>query len=297
MHVNMDESKLINPKLLLSLPAGPGPSHNGGALKIGPDNNLYLTIGDLVGSVNKSSFTKAQNNKDGIAPDGRAGILRITQDGKPVNNGILGSDYPLSLYYAYGIRNSFGIDFDPMTGNLWDTENGPEYGDEINLVNPGFNSGWMAVQGLWNPASPNNSSRDLKAGNNTILHPADLINFGGRGNYSSPEFIWKYTVGPTAIKFLNSDKLGMNYQNDLFVGDNNLGNLYHFDLSKDRRQLALTGVLGDKVADTNSELGDVIFGQFFDGITDIDVGPDGYLYILSYKENNFYIYRIVLKDQ
>ena len=46
-----------------------------------------------------------------------------------------------------GIRNSFGMDFDPVTGNLWDTENGPTAGDEINLVYPGFNSGWALIQG------------------------------------------------------------------------------------------------------------------------------------------------------
>ena len=67
-------------------------------------------------------------------------------DGKPVNNqGILGDISPLNLYYAYGIRNSFGIDFDPVTGNLWDTENGPAYADEINIVKPGFNSGYTPV--------------------------------------------------------------------------------------------------------------------------------------------------------
>ena len=55
--------------------------------------------------------------------------------------------HSLNKYYAYGIRNSFGIDFDPVTGNLWDTENGPGFGDEINLVEPGFNSGWSRVQG------------------------------------------------------------------------------------------------------------------------------------------------------
>ena len=78
--------------------------------------------------------------------DGTGGILRITQDGEPVidpNTGdhILGSDYPLNLYYAYGIRNSFGIDFDPVSGYLWDSENGPGHSDEINRVEPGFNSG------------------------------------------------------------------------------------------------------------------------------------------------------------
>ena len=56
---------------------------------------------------------------------------------------------PLNMYYAYGIRNSFGIDTDHISGNLWDTENGPRFGDEINLVEPGLNSGWEKVQGIW----------------------------------------------------------------------------------------------------------------------------------------------------
>jgi aldose sugar dehydrogenase len=58
------------------------------------------------------------------------------------------SEDPLNRYYAYGIRNSFGFDFDPITGNLWDTENGPGFGDEINFVEPGFNSGSKKVQGF-----------------------------------------------------------------------------------------------------------------------------------------------------
>ena len=61
----------------------------------------------------------------------------------------MAASYPLNRYFAYGIKNSFGIDFDPLTGNLWDTENGPDYGDEINLVEPGFNSGWKKIHGIW----------------------------------------------------------------------------------------------------------------------------------------------------
>ena len=57
------------------------------------------------------------------------------------SSGILGDETPLNLYYAYGVRNSFGINFDPITGNLWHTENGPGEGDEINFVESGFNSG------------------------------------------------------------------------------------------------------------------------------------------------------------
>ena len=58
----------------------------------------------------------------------------ITKDGIPVANSPLGEKY-IKVYYSYGLRNSFGIDFDPITGKLWDTENGEDFGDEIILLN------------------------------------------------------------------------------------------------------------------------------------------------------------------
>lgn len=76
--------------------------------------------------------------------------MRLKQDGREVEP-VLGKNVNLNKYYAYGIRNSFGIAFDPIIANLWDTENGPDYADEINLVKPGFNSGWDKVQGFWEP--------------------------------------------------------------------------------------------------------------------------------------------------
>src|SRR5919205_887444 len=109
----------------------------------------------------------------------------------------------------------------------------------------------------------------------------DLENFDGKGIYSDPEFTWSNTPGPTGIKFLNSDKLGTQYQNDLFVGDVHNGNLYHFKLNKDRTGLALDGPLADTIANDYTELSTAIFGNGFGGITDIEVGPDGYLYVVS----------------
>jgi glucose/arabinose dehydrogenase len=120
----------------------------GGKILIGPDNNVYVGIGDVAGH-----RTQSENNPNGAAPGGTGGILRITQDGQIVDNPPLGDTMPLALYYAYGIRNTFGMDFDPVTGNLWDTENGDTFGDEINLVNPGFNSGWSQVAGIWETGS------------------------------------------------------------------------------------------------------------------------------------------------
>jgi glucose/arabinose dehydrogenase len=143
------DNKLVNPKLLLDLPFLPGPSHDGGVLKIGPDGkSVYLVIGNLNFIQNQTYLTRAQNVKDGAMPDGRGGVLRVTFDGDVIGDkGILGNNNPLNKYYAYGLRNSFGIGFDPITGNLWDTENGQSTNDEINLVKPGFNSGWRVIQG------------------------------------------------------------------------------------------------------------------------------------------------------
>ena len=273
--------KLVNPKLLLSLPVKPGPAHNGGKIIIGPDNNLYLVIGDLNSIKTNSNVTQAENAKDGLPPDGRGGILRMTQDGKQVGGGILGKNFPLSLYYGYGIRNSFGIAFDPVSKKLWDTENGPDFGDEINLVGPGFNSGWVQVMGIW---TPEGAIGKETAGPVNSNPSANLVDFGGKGKYGAPEISWYYEVGPTGIVFLNSDKLGKQYKNDMFVGDFHQGNIYDFKLNQNRTGLTLDGLLADKVANTPEELKGIIFAHGFGGITDVAVGPDGYLYVLSLYE-------------
>ena len=292
----LKDNKLVNSELLLQLPAWPAPAHNGGIIEIGPDNYLYITVGDFVGSVNETTRTKAQNYKNGTEPDGRAGILRLTQDGKPVFESIFGNEFPLNLYYAYGIRNSFGIEFDPVTHKLWDTENGPDYGDEINLVEPGFNSGWNKVQGIWKPKYDPVRGGDLIAGEKLIeTDIRTLVDFDGRGKYSEPEFTWNQTVGPSQMKFLNSDKFPSEYKDDLFVGDTNDGYLYHFELNDNRTSLILKGDLEDKIANNSQEIADndIIIGQGFGHITDIEVGPDGYLYVLSHDNNTVSIYRIL----
>ncbi|HKQ22663.1 MAG TPA: PQQ-dependent sugar dehydrogenase [Nitrososphaeraceae archaeon] len=292
----LSDDKLVNPRLLLSLPATPGPTHNGGAVEIGPDNNVYVTIGDVHGHADNRSKTKAQNFQDGLDPDGRSAILRVSKNGEIPEENILGNLYPLNFYYAYGIRNSFGIDFDPISGKLWDTENGPDYGDEINLVEPGFNSGWIELQGIWKPRFDEVNGGDFIAGDE-LLYPTnhELVDFDGKGNYSAPEFIWKKPVGATAIKFLHSDKYGKEYKDDLFVGDVNNGYLYHFDLNKERSGLVLRDKLQDKIADTDTDddLNQIKFGEGFGGITDIEVGPDGYLYILSFEKNTAKIFKII----
>ena len=308
---------LVNPKLLLSIPSFPDPAHIGGIIDIGSDNNLYVTVGNFQHTIPDEPYkTKAQNFENGEPVDGRAGILRITQDGKPVGTeGILGNEYPLNLYYAYGVKNSFGIDFDPVTGKLWLTENGPKYGDEINLVEPGFNSGSDKIFGIW---KVNDEGKKLKTagsqggegeeqegkeeGNEYVTvvgdNPKDLVYFNGKGHYRSPEFTWDKSVAPTALLFLDSDKLGSQYQNDMFVGSVDNGRIFHFDLNDNRDGLLLKGNLTDKIATDMTEYRDILFAEGFSIITDLKEGPDGYLYVVSglkqsKSENLGAVYRIL----
>jgi glucose/arabinose dehydrogenase len=268
------DNELVNPKMLLDLPVGnDNPAHNGGVIKLGLDGNVYVMIGNLLGPglSEDVEHTLDQNIEDGDQVEGTGGILRVTQEGEVVDNsGILGEGHPLDKYFAYGIRNSFGMDFDPVTGNLWDTENGG-LNDEINLVFPGFNSGWNKVMGK--AESKDNFDAE-----------EDLVDFDGMGIYSDPEFSWEGGTVPTAILFFHSDRLGSDLENDIFIGTAT-GNLHHFDLQDGRTELELEGDLEDEVADDFEEGRSTIAASELGIITDLDVGPDGYLYGTSFDRN------------
>jgi len=276
---NEQNQNLVNSTLILDLPALPGPNHNGGKLVIGPDHYLYTVIGDL------NHRGKLQNINDGPDPDDTSVILRINpNDGSAVKDNPFINDANIAIhkYYAYGIRNSFGITFDPITGNLWQTENGPDVYDEINVVKPGFNSGWIQVMG---PLS-----------RNTGFKVGQLVNFP-RSHYADPVFSWKNPVAVTDIEFMKSSVLGEKYKNNIFVGDYNNGNLYYFEVNSTRtginldinqEKIGLSGL----VVDNDNQQSAVTFGNGFGGISDIKIGPtDGFLYILSI--NDGIIYKVV----
>ena len=276
------DNKLINPKLLLKLPANSIENH-GGYITIGPDNNLYVVIGEVVDEFDETAVqTLTQNYVNSTIVDGRAGILRTTLDGNPVldgkSHGLIGDTFPLNLYYAYGIHNGFGMDFDPITGILWNTEPGHWINDEINIVRPGFNSGYGIIQGLgkYFPAAP-----------------IALVNFNGSGIYNEPEFVWAQKVVPTGLKFLASEKIGTQYHNDIFVGAFLDGRLYHFDLNQNRTHLSLPSKLSSQVLQNWNSTGfeDIVFGTGFGGISSLNTGPDGYLYVVSVEHGK--VYRIM----
>ena len=114
-----------------------------------------------------------------------------------------------------------------------DTENGPRFGDEINLVEPGLNSGWEKIQGIWKLNQTKNKNVTYDQSDENIK----LVDFDGKGKYSAPEFVWEKSIGPTALTFLASDGLGTEYKSDIFVGSVERGIIYNFTLTDDRKSL------------------------------------------------------------
>ncbi|MEE8132033.1 MAG: PQQ-dependent sugar dehydrogenase [Nitrososphaerales archaeon] len=243
-----NSNSLIEQVLIKDLPVTPGPNHDGGAMVTGLNGEVFAVIGDL----------------------NRKGPLQNFASGSVDDTGVIVQLMPQEKYYAMGIRNSFGLAVDPVTGNLWDTENGPDRWDEINLVPDGFNSGWRVIMG---PATES----DLEK-------LPEFQHFV----YSNPEFSWERVVAPTALSFINSEPF-KKYQNSLFVGDCNNGILYNFSLNEERNGFVFNNpILRDSVANEGDSIEELVFGLGFGCITDIDVGPDGYLYLTSLEHGTIY---------
>jgi glucose/arabinose dehydrogenase len=294
---NAATAHLENPQLILDLPVLAGPNHNGGVLTLGPAPTPGPTpaIGDgrplfvVIGDLNRGG--QLQNNAAGSAPDDTGVILRVQQDGSaaPGNPFVPycsvtttqtcpnGTGCPagqtcrtaVARYWAYGVRNSFGMAIDPATGDLWDTENGPGSFDEINRVAPGMNSGWTPIMGP--------DARDPEGVGNLFAMP------GGASAYSDPEYSWLTPVAVTGIVFPSGGALGPAYDSVALVGDFNVGQLYRLPLNAGRTAFDLSGVSGleDLVADSASERDLVRLGSGFGGISDLERAPDGSIYIAS----------------
>jgi glucose/arabinose dehydrogenase len=112
---------------LLEIAINTGTNHNGGPIRFGPDGKLYVATGE-----------QAEPERAQVLADPAGKVLRVERDGgRPADNPI-----PGRLAYSFGHRNSYGIGFDPHNGRLWQSENGPNCEDEVNLIVPGGNYGW-----------------------------------------------------------------------------------------------------------------------------------------------------------
>ena len=311
-------TRLIFDRNLLRLPARTHSAygrvrgdHNGGVIRWGPDGKLYTVIGD------QNLRGWLQNVRNGFPPtDGRlAGvILRLNEDGStPTDNPFyrygaeIGGEVGRNLQriYAYGIRNSFGMAFDPDSGFLWMSENGDNTFDEVNIVPPGFNSRWVQIMG---PDGCFEAFRDHEGETSDGLDtpeftPADLaptVEEAKRRLYQlpgsrplEPLFAWRYPVAPTAVAFVHQAPPGHELRDAVLVADL-LGRIYRFRLRADRRGLVFADRrLADGVDDNwrdfrLRESDSLVVGRGFGLITDMQPGPSGDLYVVSMTQGAIY---------
>ena len=305
-------------------------NHNGGVVKFGPDGKLYVVIGDngrrgWMQNLANGPFGPGQPDDQfgGPEPDNAhltGVVLRLNQDGTtPTDNPLFAAGAAMTgevganvqRIFAYGLRNTFGMDFDPLSGDLWVEENGDDSFTELNRVEPGQNGGWVQIMGpvsrlaeykaietspqffglqqiRWPPTNIADTPEDALA--RLVMLPG--------AHYSDPEFSWKFEVAPAAIGFLKSRALGPQYENDLFMGGARTtlegGHLFHFNLAGSRRKIGVDDPrLEDRVADnlgkfeiTESET--LLFGRNFGIATDIRTGPNGNLFVVSLSNGAIY---------
>jgi glucose/arabinose dehydrogenase len=303
-------------------------NHDGGVIRFGPDGKLYVIIGDngrrgQLQNLEFGPFGPGQPDDQfgGPAPDNAhltGVILRLNDDGSsPTDNpfyaagsdigGEVGSN--IQKVFAYGIRNSFGMAFDPKSGQLWTQENGDDSFDELNLVEPGMNGGWIQIMG---PAERVAQFKEIEVSlpgglqqvrwppSNIADTPVEALSrlFMLPGaHYSDPEFSWKFAVAPAGIGFLDGGALGGKYDGDLFVGAARTflenGYLFHFNLTGNRKLGLRDPRLKDRVADNTdkfdiTESESLLFGRNFGIGTDIQTGPNGNLFVVSLSNGAIY---------
>ena len=184
--------------------------HNGGDVVFGRDGELYLSVGE----VHESQRAQDPNDLGGK-------VLRLNPDGTVPSDDPFGAGNPA---YSMGHRNSFGLCVDPSNGDLWETENGPSSDDEVNLIRPGGNYGWLIA----------------RSGRRTAVH---------RPGARFPE---RHRADGCAV-----------WRGDLYFGSFGTGLLYRLPLPPNASPRA-----------------DVVRAMGA-GVTDLEVGPDGDLYVAT----------------
>ncbi len=231
--------------------------HNGGNLHFGSDGKLYVSVGN-----NNEGNQDDDPAQDLSSPLGK--IHRFTPN-VPLR---IPDDNPLGYnsIYAYGLRNSFDFEFDPISGALFATENGEACDDEINRVLPGYNYGWRPFY----PPPPCDDYDGADPAYNTI----------------QPLYFWTTSLAPTGLAFYTSDLIP-EWKNDLFMCSYKDATtaIHHFKLNAAR-----TAVVSHTI------LSDTLNHQPLTCRTDLLTGPEGALYYSEgggYLENNGPLKRLV----
>lgn len=280
-----DGNQFLDRTEIWSIPIGNVRIHFGGVIRFGPDGKLYLIVGDF----HQFARDVIEVNRSVSGVLGAGGIYRLNDDGSiPSDNPFAYHPDPrIRALYAYGIRNSFGLAFDARTGWLWFTENGPDCYDEINLARPGLNSGWVKIMG------PDDRNATYFENGRTAYDANQLIMLPN-AYYSDPAFSWRTPIGVAAMCFLHSARFDPDLRDQCVVGESVNSRLYLFQMNATRNGFVFTDPnLQDRVADTADERNHNSWGTGWGVASDLRIGPDGYLYVVSHLAHRIHRIRPV----
>ncbi|QJD77065.1 PQQ-dependent sugar dehydrogenase [Spirosoma rhododendri] len=163
--------------------------HYGSRIEFGPDNMLYLSVGE--GGPRSQGGTNSPNQNAQNTQLGWGKIHRMTDSGQvPFDNPILPGNTAPTTIYAYGNRNPQGLAINPKTNQLWETEHGPQGGDEVNIIQKGANYGWPLV------------SYGINYDGTTISQSPT------RDGIQAPVHTWTPSIGTSGLAFITNERFG-----------------------------------------------------------------------------------------
>jgi aldose sugar dehydrogenase len=223
---------------------GKGPAA-GNPIVFGGDGYLYMGVGgalDDVAQKTSSHFGK---------------MVRLRDDGSvPPDNPFVGRPGSRPEIYTLGHRNMLGLTVHPVTGAIWENENGPLGGDEVNILKPGANYGWPLLS----------YGRQYSG--------ARVSNQTSREGFVDPELIWVPSIAVSGMTFYTGDRFP-NWKNNLFVGGLQFGGI------RGTGQLQRI-VFNEKWEESRRE---ALFVELRQRIRNVRQGPDGLLYVLTDEDD------------
>ncbi len=236
-------NRSISPTVMLAVPLDSNLStiHNGGNLRFGADGKLYVSIGDYFNDANGQNLNKLPAKIHRFNPS-------VPLSAPADNPFFADPNVSAKSTYAYGFRNPFDFDFDPVSGVLFAGENGVDCDDEVNRVLPGYNYGWRAG-----------------------YEPCDDFSADGPDpayNTIPPLIAWPSSVVPVGVTFYRGD-LFPEWKNDLFVCHWKTGELHHFKLNAARSAVVSHTIVDGAICHL-----------------DVETGTDGRLYTFRNDETD-----------
>lgn len=222
----------------------------------GPDGHLYMTVGGSYVFADTGSYAQDPQTHFGK-------LMRLTEDGAaPADNPFAGDPAYLPEIYSLGHRNQLGLAWHPETGDLWATENGPQGGDEANVIRAGANYGWPLAS----------YSREYSG--------VRVTETPWRAEFEDAAVLWWPSIGPSGLTFYTGPHFPA-WQGNLMVGSMMEG------------RMPRTGHIDRIVFNRRGEeiRRESMLTELRQRVRDVRQGPDGYLYVLT-DEDDAVLFRI-----